>query len=98
MPIRTSNMSASTLRWAVGGWSFFIAENVIISHNRTEIIEAFGNDAYHAAYNTLSKAATAAIGWGWFKHVRVQKLLCCRRSTSTPAMLLRLLGEIDVTG
>ena len=28
------SVSSSTLKWAVGGWSFFIVENVVVSHNR----------------------------------------------------------------
>lgn len=61
---------APALRWATAGWTFFIAENVIISENRTEIISAFGSEKYHLAYNSLSTFATGMIGYGWFKHVR----------------------------
>eukprot|EP00937_MAST-01D_sp_MAST-1D-sp2_P005907 g5907.t1 len=31
---------------------------------------ATSDEAYHTAYNTLSTAATGAIVYGWFKHVR----------------------------
>ena len=57
--------SGSALRWAVGGWSFFIAENLILSENRAHIIEALGDDEketnYHRVYGSLSTAATASI-------------------------------------
>ena len=36
--------TGSALRWAVGGWCFFIAENVLLSHNRAAVIEALGDD------------------------------------------------------
>ena len=52
-------------RWAVGGWSFFIAENVIISQNRADIIAALGDDAketrYHILYGSCSSLATASM-------------------------------------
>ena len=57
--------SGSALRWAVGGWSFFIAENLILSENRGRIIEALGDDEretnYHRLYGSFSTAATASI-------------------------------------
>ena len=33
------------MRWAVGGWSFFIAENAILSENRSFLIDSLG-DSY----------------------------------------------------
>jgi uncharacterized membrane protein len=43
---------------------------VILSENRTEIIESIGNDQYHTLYNTLSTLACGSIAWGYFKHGR----------------------------
>jgi len=56
------------VRWIGGGWLFFITENVVISHNREPIIQQFGDKNYHYVYNTLSTAACASIGYGFFKH------------------------------
>lgn len=69
-------MSASQLltkpamRWAAGGWTFFIAENFILSENRTYLIENYGDDAYHYAYGTLSTAAMTSVFYGYFKKVK----------------------------
>lgn len=60
------------VRWISFGWLGFITENVVLSENRTEIIAAFGDSNYHRLYNTLSTAACASIGWGFFKHGRGQ--------------------------
>jgi len=57
--------NSQSLKWAVGGWSFFIAENFVLSENRTWIIEKYGDDAYHYVYGTLSTAACASIGYGY---------------------------------
>ena len=58
------------VRWIGGGWAFFIAENLILSHNRSEIINGIGDGNYHTVYNTLSTAACGSIGYGFFKHRR----------------------------
>lgn len=69
-------MSASQLltkpamRWAAGGWTFFIAENFILSENRTYLIDNYGDDAYHYAYGTLSTAAMTSVFYGYFKKVK----------------------------
>merc|ERR1711957_28961 len=58
------------VRWIGGGWVFFIAENLILSHNRSDIINSIGDGNYHTVYNTLSTAACGSIGYGFFKHRR----------------------------
>jgi uncharacterized membrane protein len=58
--------SNSTLRWAAGGWTLFIAENGILSENRTWIIQELGDDNYHLVYGTLSTLATASIGYAYY--------------------------------
>jgi uncharacterized membrane protein len=68
-------MSATTIlskpmRWAIGGWSFFIVENFILSENRTYLINNFGDDAYHYAYGTLSTAAMSSVFYGYFRKVK----------------------------
>lgn len=58
------------MRWAAGGWAFFIAENFILSENRTYLIENYGDDAYHYAYGTLSTAAMSSVFYGYFRKVK----------------------------
>lgn len=58
------------VRWIALGWTGFILENLVLSHNRTEIISAFGDNVYHNVYNTLSTIACSSIAWGYFKHGR----------------------------
>jgi uncharacterized membrane protein len=55
------------LRWAVGSWSLFIAENLILSENRTEIIQRFGDDNYHAIYGLCSTVACGTILYSGYK-------------------------------
>jgi len=54
------------IRWAAGGWSFFIAENALLSENRTWLIEQLGDESYHLMYGTLSTIATASIGYAYY--------------------------------
>lgn len=56
------------VRWVAAGWSAFIAENLVLSHNRDWIIAQYGDDNYHIAYNILSTLACASIGVGFFKY------------------------------
>lgn len=63
-------LTSSSMKWAVGGWSFFIAENCILSENRQHLISQLGDDGYHAAYGTLSTAAMGSAFYGYFRHVR----------------------------
>ena len=65
-------LQSKGVRWISCGWAAFIAENVILSENRTEIIAEFGDENYHRLYNSLSTAATLSIAWGFFKHGRGQ--------------------------
>lgn len=61
----SSALRSSSMKWAAGGWTFFIAENLILSENRTYLIEQLGDGAYHAVYGTLSTIATASIGYAY---------------------------------
>jgi hypothetical protein len=69
------------IRWISFGWMGFITENVVLSENRTAIIEAFGDDNYHRLYNTLSTAATGSIAFGFFRHGRKMGPLLTERGT-----------------
>jgi uncharacterized membrane protein len=50
------------------GWVGFIAENLVLSHNREYLIKNYGDDNYHIAYNVLSTAACSSIAYGFFKY------------------------------
>jgi len=52
------------------GWTGFILENVVMSHNRDWIISEFGDHKYHMTYNVLSTAACSSILYGYIKHGR----------------------------
>ena len=58
------------MRWAVGGWTFFIAENTILSENRTYIIDRIGEQAYHLCYGALSTVAMGTVAYGYARKVR----------------------------
>ena len=66
----SSTILSKPMRWAAGGWAFFIAENFILSENRTYLIENYGDDAYHYAYGTLSTAAMSSVFYGYFRKVK----------------------------
>lgn len=55
----------NVMQWAIGGWTLFITENVILSENRTWLINKLGDDGYHVAYGICSTAACATIGYGY---------------------------------
>lgn len=61
---------SKAVRWIGIGWSAFIVENVVLSHNREWIRETYGDDNYHTLYNTLSTVACSSIAWGYLKHGR----------------------------
>ena len=56
------------VRWVGLGWSGFIAENVVLSHNRDVFISRWGEGSYHTAYSALSTLASASIAWGYLRH------------------------------
>jgi NnrU protein len=58
-------MTRSQFGWAVGGWTFFIAENALLSENREYIINAISSQGYYALYGTASTAATISILYGF---------------------------------
>ena len=69
-----SSISASKLKWACGGWAFFIAENAILSENRSSIIQALGDEEkYHWLYGGFSTLATGSILYSYFKLAKQQQ-------------------------
>lgn len=63
-------LRSKAVRWIGLGWTAFIVENVVLSHNRDYIIERYGDVDYHNAYNFLSTTACGSIAWGYLKHGR----------------------------
>ncbi|OQR98128.1 amino-acid acetyltransferase [Thraustotheca clavata] len=49
-------------------WSAFVAENIVLSEYKQEIIASFGLDKYRLAYSTLSSGACASIAYGYLVH------------------------------
>jgi uncharacterized membrane protein len=83
------------LRWAVGSWSLFIAENLILSENRTEIIRRFGDEQYHAIYGLCSTVACGTILYSGYKIKNGVKDIVPRIAKSSPlgqAMSFSMLG------
>ena len=84
------------------GWMAFIAENLILSENRTQIIERFGDRNYHLTYNTLSSLSCISIAAGFIKGRNsgpliaqtIPKLFKFQSSKAMPwiACTLRVLG------
>eukprot|EP01091_Cochliopodium_minus_P011786 TRINITY_DN3430_c1_g4_i1.p1 TRINITY_DN3430_c1_g4~~TRINITY_DN3430_c1_g4_i1.p1 ORF type:complete len:271 (-),score=69.42 TRINITY_DN3430_c1_g4_i1:186-998(-) len=54
------------------GWTFFIAENLVLSENRQTIIDKFGPKNYHYLYSALSSVACATTIYGYFRYGRKQ--------------------------
>jgi len=77
--------TSSTMKWAVGGWSLFIAENFVLSENRTYLISRLGDNGYHIAYGTLSTAAMGAAMYGYIRKVRHTKPLLWSLQSPVPA-------------
>ena len=64
-------LSDPASKWICLGWGGFTLENVILSENRTQIIEYFGeggNETYHRIYNTLSTLACASVAFGYLRY------------------------------
>jgi uncharacterized membrane protein len=59
------------VKWITLGWVGFIGENLILSHNRQDVMKTFGNDTYHMIYNFLSTAACGSIAYGYFKYGKI---------------------------
>jgi uncharacterized membrane protein len=63
-------LKSSELKWACTGWTFFIAENAILSENRTYLIEQLNDDRYHLVYGTFSTIATASVAFAYYTLTR----------------------------
>ena len=64
-------LSDPASKWICLGWGGFTLENLILSENRSQIIEYFGEDGnstYHRLYNTLSTLACASVVFGYLRY------------------------------
>lgn len=67
MTVWQAGLKTKAVKIISAGWIGFIAENLVLSHNREEIISRFGESTYHQVYNTLSTMACSTIAFGYFK-------------------------------
>jgi prenyl protein peptidase len=100
-------MQASAVRWAVGGWSFFILENAVLSENRGFLIDKLGQDCedkdegevrYHLLYGSISTAACASIAYGFVRKVRNTLPLQWPLAASPPPLRLALCFGLQTIG
>ncbi|MGK3748680.1 MAG: hypothetical protein ACI8RD_000972 [Bacillariaceae sp.] len=74
------------VRWAAGGWTFFVIENAVLSENRTWLIDSLGgDDNYHLCYGVCSTIATASIGLAYYK--------ISRKTPPIPPQLVRRISN-----
>jgi uncharacterized membrane protein len=67
-------------KWIALGWTAFIGENLILSHNRDDIIKFFGAPTYNYTYSFLSTAACGSIAYGMLRHGRGKDRIFAQRS------------------
>ena len=56
------------VRYITLGWTGFITENLVMSHNREYIIDYLNEYNYHLIYNTLSTAAMISVVYGYIRY------------------------------
>ena len=87
-------------RYIISGWVFFISENIILSHNKNELIETFGEDIYYRLYNVLSTCACGGLAYSWFFYGRKTGPVVFRKLNLTSNILgfsLQALGLIGIS-
>lgn len=91
--------SPSVMRWAVGGWAFFIGENMLLSENRDKLRTTLGGDEnYHLVYGSISTAACASIAYAYLKKVQSAPPLQWPLHASPPAWRLVLAFGLQALG
>jgi uncharacterized membrane protein len=65
-------LSHKGVRLIAGGWTFFIAENLVLSENRDMLVDSLGESGYRSVYGTLSTLACGSIAVGYFRFGRGQ--------------------------
>lgn len=89
MSVLRASLGTPAMRWAVGGWSFFIAENIILSENRDALQSLLGSSFnYHCLYGGLSSFATASILYAYVKRAREAAPLQWPLAAAPPRMRL----------
>lgn len=63
-------LSHKGVRLIAGGWTFFIAENLVLSENREALVEHLSESGYRNLYGTLSTIATGSIAIGYLRFGR----------------------------
>ena len=86
-------------RWIAAGTAAFVGENLILSHNRTEIIKHFGPNVYHISYSALSTAAVGSVAWGYYKYKGAGQVLwdCSKLRVRLCSFSLLSLGLIGLS-
>jgi uncharacterized membrane protein len=81
------------------GWVGFIAENLVLSHNREYLIKNYGDDNYHIVYNILSTAACSSIAYGFFKYGKIaeNKLAARGPLARVSGCLLQTIGLVGLS-
>lgn len=77
-------LTSTSMKWALGGWSFFIAENYILSENRSYLIDHLGDEMYHIAYGSASSVAMGSILYGYLNKVRNAQPLLWPLASAAP--------------
>jgi hypothetical protein len=75
-----SALQSRGAKWIAVGWAAFIGENLVLSHNREEIINHFGAKTYNYTYSCLSTAACGSIAFGLLRHGRGKDRIYAIRS------------------
>jgi uncharacterized membrane protein len=80
-------------------WTAFIGENLIMSENRTAIIEFLGDEKrYRQLYSALSLAACSGIGYGYLRYARTGPVLARPGALrSMAALALQFLGAAGLS-
>lgn len=68
MSVLSQLISHKGIRWITIGWTGFIAENLILSHNKEYLVDNFGEDLYHYGYTALSLAACSSTIYVYLKY------------------------------
>jgi uncharacterized membrane protein len=92
-------MNSAGVRLIAAGWGLFIAENLLLSENRTEIIKEFGEENYHRIYNSLSTFACLSIGYGFLRYRKTSpnhNFFHLSRGSKIAALLSRTVGMVGL--
>ena len=80
-----SALSNRGVQLIVGGWAFFITENLVLSENRECLVHEFGESTYRNVYGSLSTLATGSIAVGYLRFGRGKGPVVWKGAASAPA-------------